>query len=54
MMREYPKHFPVNWIDGMKINKGHFIAQDNAWTDALQEVGALTTSPIRFGILAAT
>lgn len=53
-MRDYPKHLPVNWIDGMKINKGHFIAQDNAWTDALQEVGALATSPIRFGILPAT
>lgn len=25
------KHYlPVNWIDGMKINKSHFIAQDNA------------------------
>jgi hypothetical protein len=54
MMRDYPKHFPVNWIDGMKINKGHFIAQDNAWTDALHEVGALATSPVRFGILPAT
>ncbi len=38
----------------MKINKGHFIAQDNAWTDALQEVGALNTSPVRFGILPAS
>jgi hypothetical protein len=23
---------PVNWVDGMKINKTHFIAQDNAFT----------------------
>jgi hypothetical protein len=23
---------PVNWVDGMKINKTHFISQDNAFT----------------------
>ena len=23
-MAENIKHFPVNWIDGMKINKKHF------------------------------
>jgi hypothetical protein len=50
-MRDYPKHFPVNWIDGMKINRNHFIAQDDAWKDALHDVGSLSTSPLRFGIL---
>ena len=29
-MKDQIKHFPVNWVDGMKINKNHFIAQDCA------------------------
>jgi hypothetical protein len=50
-MRDIRKHFPVNWIDGMKINKGHFIDQDNAYTDALQEVVSLHLSPLQYGVL---
>ena len=50
-MRDQRKHFPVNWIDGMKINKNHFIDQDNSSADALQESVSLQLSPIRFGIL---
>jgi hypothetical protein len=50
-MRDQTKHLPVNWIDGMKINKNHFIAQDDAWKDALQDVASLNLSPLRYGIL---
>jgi hypothetical protein len=50
-MRDNLKHFPVNWIDGMKINKHHLIAQDDAWKDGLHDVISLTLSPLRFGIL---
>ncbi|MCW3092348.1 MAG: hypothetical protein JWP81_3417 [Ferruginibacter sp.] len=50
-MRDTRKHFPVNWIDGMKISKQHFIEQDNASTAALQEMAALNLSPIRYGII---
>jgi len=50
-MRDQLKHFPVNWIDGMKINKQHFIAQHDAWQDALNDVASLAVSPIRFGVL---
>ena len=53
-MRDRLKHFPVNWIDGMKINKNHFIAQDDAWRDALYEAASLSTSPLRYGILPAS
>ena len=35
----------------MKINKNHFIEQDNAWTDAAQGNASLYLSPIRYGIL---
>lgn len=31
-MQSTSEYLPVNWIDGMKINKSHFIAQDNAFT----------------------
>ncbi|MEO9003645.1 MAG: hypothetical protein ABI288_02860 [Ginsengibacter sp.] len=50
-MRDQRKHFPVNWIDGMKINKNHFIDQDNSVSDALQESIALQLSPLRYGVL---
>jgi hypothetical protein len=50
-MRDRLKYLPVNWIDGMKINKSHFIAQDDAWRDALNDVAALNVSHLRFGII---
>lgn len=50
-MRDRLKHLPVNWIDGMKINKNHFIAQDDAWRDALNDVSSVNVSHLRFGIL---
>jgi len=53
-MRDQLKHFPVNWIDGMKINKQHFIAQHDAWQDALNDAASLAVSPIRFGVLPAS
>lgn len=53
-MKDQLKYFPVNWIDGMKINKNHFIAQDNAWNNALADMAALNVSPVRFGILPAS
>ena len=53
-MRDNIKYFPVNWIDGMKINKDHFIDQDNAWRGMLQDISALHVSPIRFGLLPAS
>ena len=31
-MQSNSEFLPVNWVDGMKINKTHFIAQDNAFT----------------------
>lgn len=50
-MRDNIRHFPVNWIDGMKISKNHFISQDDAWKDALNDVAALGLSPVRYGVL---
>lgn len=53
-MRDDLKYFPVNWINGMKINKDHFIAQDNAGKCALIDVASLNLSPVRYGILPAS
>ena len=50
-MRDHLRHFPVNWIDGMKINKNHFIAQDDGYKDALNDIAALHLSPVRYGVL---
>lgn len=53
-MKDKIKHFPVNWVDGMKISKNQFIAQDNAWRDALHDVASLNLSPLRYGVLPAS
>ncbi len=53
-MREGIKHLPVNWMDGMKINKSHFIAQDNASANALSDGLSSLLSPFSFGLLPAT
>jgi hypothetical protein len=50
-MRDRLKHYFVNWVDGMKINKNHFIDQNNAVKDALYDAAALHLSPHRYGIL---
>jgi len=53
-MRDQIKHFPVNWIDGMKINKNRFIEQDNASRAAIHDAASLVLSPIKFGLLPAS
>jgi hypothetical protein len=50
-MRDRLKHYFVNWVDGMKINKTHFIDQNNAYKDALHDVAVLNLTPHRYGIL---
>ena len=50
-MRDSLRHFSVNWIDGMKISKNHFIAQDDAWSDSMNNTASLNLSPVKYGIL---
>jgi len=45
------KHYFVNWIDGMKINKDHFISMENAMIYQHHVVGKLLINPYNFGIL---
>jgi hypothetical protein len=42
---------PVNWVDGMKINKSHFIAQDNAMLFQLAQHTASLLNELNYGLL---
>ncbi|KAA1245331.1 type VI secretion system baseplate subunit TssK [Aquimarina sp. RZ0] len=44
-------HHRVNWIDGMKINKNHFIEVENAFTSLIQQVGSMDINGINYGLL---
>lgn len=45
------KHFPVNWADGMKVSSKDFIAQENAFQDALRDVRCLALNEFCYGLL---
>ena len=40
----------VNWIDGMKINKDHFIASDNALLFEINRANQKKITPLNFGL----
>lgn len=44
-------HHRVNWIDGMKINKSHFIEMENASAQATQNVASSGINAVNFGLL---
>ncbi|WP_326982435.1 type VI secretion system baseplate subunit TssK [Chryseobacterium sp. MYb264] len=50
-MIEKLNHFPVNWIDGMKINKNHFIDVQNFVNDSMRDSVGVHTSMINYGLL---
>lgn len=45
------QHPNVNWVNGMKIRKEHFIQQDNAYEDKLQGVFACFLNRFNYGLL---
>lgn len=47
--KEY--HFPVNWIDGMKINKDHFIATDLTISQQVVNTYLTIVNPFNYGLL---
>jgi hypothetical protein len=53
-MGEKQKHYFVNWIDGMKINKDHFIAMENAMIYQQHLAAKSQINPYNFGILSDT
>ncbi len=50
-MGNQEKNLPVNWIDGMKVNKNHFISTDHAVAGKLQAVNASFITPFNYGLL---
>jgi hypothetical protein len=50
-MAENLKHFPVNWIDGMKINKNHFIHLQDNIEDVLRDVRTIGVNHLNYGLL---
>jgi len=50
-MQEPLKYFHVNWIDGMKINKNHFIAMENAFSDQVKDAIGYRITKNNFGLL---
>jgi hypothetical protein len=44
-------YLPVNWIDGMKINKSHFIAQDSASLFQLVQTVSGVLNDLNYGLL---
>jgi len=50
-MAENIKHFPVNWIDGMKINKNHFITLQDNIEDLVKDARNLGTSEFNYGLM---
>ena len=39
-------HYPVNWIDGMKLSSSHFIAVQDFVTDSLRDAIAFQTTDL--------
>ncbi|MGI4863606.1 MAG: hypothetical protein ACRYFZ_06750 [Janthinobacterium lividum] len=44
-------HYPVNWVDGMKISRRHFTETDFAVADHLRDATALLLRPDYYGLL---
>lgn len=51
MENQTKEHNRINWIDGMKINKSHFIGQDHAMIRLLHESLQKDISAINFGLM---
>ena len=47
-------HYYVNWVDGMKINKSHFINSDNANIALIRKAMSIMVSQNHYGILSSS
>jgi hypothetical protein len=50
-MQEPLKYYHVNWVDGMKINKSHFIDLENAGIDRIKDAIACGLNNYNYGLL---
>jgi hypothetical protein len=47
------QHYPVNWVDGMKISKRHLLDTDNYIADHLRDAVAIGLTSYNYGLLPA-
>jgi hypothetical protein len=45
------KHYAVNWVDGMKISREHFLQQENYIIDSIRDANSLPVNPFNYGLL---
>ena len=45
------KHYPVNWVDGMKISRRHFTELEQFTTEHLRDATAMALSAHHYGLL---
>ncbi|WP_157974523.1 hypothetical protein [Lewinella sp. IMCC34183] len=45
------EHWPVNWVDGMKINKSHFQAEEAFFTEQTELHAAARLTDLSYGLL---
>lgn len=50
-MIEQIKHYAVNWVDGMKISREHFIHQENHIIDSIRDSNSLPVNQFNYGLL---
>ena len=50
-MSKQLQHKFVHWIDGMKVNKSHFIQDQLATVDLVRDAASRFASPINYGLL---
>lgn len=45
------KHFPVNWADGMKVSRHHFVSSEAWMQDSLRDTACLGLTDYYYGLL---
>ncbi len=50
-MPEKTNYLQVNWVDGMKINKNHFITQDNSISERISDMRQTGINQFNYGLL---
>lgn len=51
IMSDLSKYKQVNWVDGMKVNKNHFIEQENYFTARIKDISDNYLNNYNYGLL---
>lgn len=51
MEKSTKNHYYVNWVDGMKINKSHFLDSDNANIALISKATSISVNQNKYGLL---